>query len=159
MDWPLPRLLYQGLPGLSCVDRTSSVFGSVSRGGGLQPTACHHMCQKMSQTQIWPRGSRVTLSDRSICLRQTDGQAPAPSVSTVTSCHQRSGRLTDRAAGEASNPIPIPDIATPPAPLISLHPGIEWPYKNVQRERQIQETGETLSGWRSFNTLPRPLCT
>lgn len=54
-----------------------------------------------------PEESRVTCSDRSICLRQTNGQAPAPSVSTVTSCHQRSGRaLTDK---QRARPVTLSD--------------------------------------------------
>ena len=138
-DWPLPRLLHQGLPARSCVDRTSSVFGSVSRGGGA--AACSLTCaRRWVRHRFGPEESRVTRSDRFICLRQTDGQAPAPSVSTVTSCHQRSGRaLTDK---QRARPVTLSyswHCRPLPPTLISLHPGIEWPYKNVQRERQIQK--------------------
>lgn len=139
MDWPLPHLLHQGLPTLSCVGRASSIFGSVSRAGGLQPTACH-VSQKMSQTQIWPRRVQGDLL-RQIHLPPTDrwtGPGPFCEHCYILSPVQRPG-THGQTAGEASNPIRFLTLPPPPAPLISLHPGIEWPYKNVQRERQIQK--------------------
>ena len=77
----------------------------------LQP----HMCQKMSQTQIWPRGVQGD-SLRQIHLPPTDrwtGPSPFCEHCYILSPAQRPG-THGQTAGEASNPILFLTLPPPP---------------------------------------------
>lgn len=116
----------------SALSLVKSSLGSLGDFIKPSPHARRWVRHSRSQDKPWGAGTNVSPADRH----------PSPFCKHFASCHQRGCRGTHRRdrAQRGCNPIQFLTLRPPPSWLWSpLHPGIEWPYKNVQRERQIQK--------------------